>query len=169
MDEPFETERLRFRPFTPDDVDAGYALWSDPDVGRYTGGPHVSHEQTRALIAAHARNQDRHGFSVWAVEDRETGELIGEVGLQPLEGSGPEIEIGWAFAPGAWGHGYATEAAQAWLDLAFGTLGLDEVIAVIRPENEASHRVARRLGMEPAGRRRAYGAEHDVYRIVRPG
>ena len=169
MDEPFTTERLRLRPFRPEDVDAGFALWSDPEVGRFTGGAHVTHEQSRALIASHLRNQLRHGFSLWAVEDRETGRLLGESGLQPLEGTGPEIEIGWAFAPGAWGNGYATEAAQAWLEHAFGTFDLDQVIAVIRPENLASHRVARRLGMRPAGRRRVYGAEHDIYVLARPG
>ena len=165
MEGPILTDRLRMRPFTADDVDAGFALWTDADVGRFTGGAHRTPEQSRALIAAHLRNQLEHGFSMWAVEDRETGRLLGEVGLQPLEGTGPEIEIGWAFAPAAWGQGYATEAARAWLDLAFTELGLEEVIAVIRPENAASHRVAERLGMEPAGRRHAYGAEHDVYRL----
>ena len=168
MDEPFVTERLRVRPFTPDDVEVGFALWSDPDVGRFTGGAHVTQEQSRALIASHLRNQLRHGFSLWAVEDRETGRLLGEVGLQPLEGTGPEIEIGWAFAPAAWGQGYATEAARAWIEHAFTTFDLDEIIAVIQPENLPSHQVARRLGMRPAGRRTVYGAAHDVYRLARP-
>ena len=168
MHEPLITERLHVRPFTTEDVDVGFALWSDPDVGRFTGGAHATVAQSRALIAAHLHNQRVHGFSLWAVEERDGGRLVGEVGLQPLEGSGPEIEIGWAFGPAAWGHGYATEAANAWLEHAFTTFGLDEVIAVVRPENEASHRVARRLGMEPAGRRHVYGAEHDVYRIFNP-
>jgi RimJ/RimL family protein N-acetyltransferase len=169
MDEPFLTERLRIRPFNTGDGEAGFALWSDPDVGRFTGGAHTTREQTRALLAAHARNQLKYGFSLWAVETRDTAILVGEAGLQPLEGTGPEIEIGWAFAPSAWGRGYATEAAGAWVERAFGELGLDELIAVIRPENEASHKVARRLDMEPAGRRHVYGAEHDVYRLLNPG
>lgn len=167
MDDSFLTERLRLRPFTTDDVEVGFALWSDPDVGRFTGGVHTSRAETSALLAVHARNQSTYGFSLWAVEDRATGELLGEVGLQPLQGTGPEIEIGWAFAPQAWGHGYATEAGEAWLRRAFTAHDLEEVVAVIRPENAASHRVAGRLGMRPAGRRHVYGAEHDLYRIVR--
>ena len=165
MEEPIVTERLRMRPFTHDDAEAGFAaLWSDPEIGRWIGGAHGDLAQTRELIDAHLRNQERHGFSQWAVEEREGGALVGEVGLQPLEHLGPEIEIGWVIARRAWGRGYATEAARAWLDVAFGPLGLDAVLATVLPQNAASHRVAQRLGMRLAPtRRHVHGAEHDIY------
>ena len=166
MLQPIVTTRLRMRPFESDDAWAGFALWAEPEVGRFTGGAHATIAESRALIEKNRAHGERHGFALWAVEERETGALVGEAGLQLLEGSGPEVEIGWAFAPSAWGRGYATEAANAFLDVAFGGLGLDRVIAVIREENAASHRVAERLGMRPAGRRRVYGADHDVYEIT---
>jgi len=167
VDEPILTRRLRMRPFERDDVERGFALWSDPEVGRFTGGAHATVEQSRVLIDHHLAHQRRHGYSLWAVEERGDPALIGEVGLQLIEGRGPDVEIGWAFGPSAWGHGYATEAASAWIDAAFGELGIDRLVAVIRPENAASHRVAQRLGMQPAGRRVAYGTEHDVYELSR--
>ena len=167
MRDPIITERLLMRPFTLDDVEQGFALWSDPDVARFIGGAHATDEKSRELIERHVEHQQAHGFSYWAVEERATQRLVGEVGLQHLEHTGEDVEIGWTLARGAWGRGYATEAARAWLDAAFGPLGLDEVIAVVRPENAASHRVAERLGMQLTGRRAAYGAELDLYAIRR--
>ena len=143
MDEPIVTARLRMRPWETDDADALLAVFEPPEVRRWIGIADL--ERTRETIAAHRAHQAEHGFSQWAVEERATGELVGEHGLQLLERSGPETEIGWVLAPPC-GRGYATEAGRAWLDVAFTTLGLDEVIATIRPENEASARVAERLG-----------------------
>jgi [ribosomal protein S5]-alanine N-acetyltransferase len=159
------TARLHMRPFRLGDVEAGFALWSDPQVGRFTGGAHRSREQSRALVVAHLDHQRRAGFSLWAVEERDGGALVGEAGLQLLEMRGPEIEIGWSVAPSRWGRGYATEAARAWLDVGLGELGLDRIVATILPENAPSHAVAARLGMRYAERRHVHGAEHMVYAI----
>ena len=161
------TARLRLRPFEERDADALFAVFSDPAVGRFVGGPHASPDDSAALIARNRAHHARHGHSLWAVEERESGVLVGEAGLQLLELVGPETEIGWTLGSPWWGRGYATEAARAWLDAAFTTLGLDAVIATVLPENAASHAVARRLGMEHAGRRHVHGAEHDVYRASR--
>jgi RimJ/RimL family protein N-acetyltransferase len=62
-----------------------------------------------------------------------------------------EIEVGWRLRREAWGHGYATEAARAALDVAWGPLGLDRAIALIHPDNERSLAVAERLGMRVVG------------------
>ncbi len=168
MTETILTARLRMRPFRDEDVEAGFAVWSQPEVGRFTGGPHRTREQSRELIARSRAHQERHGFAMWAVEERDGGALIGVVGLQLLEHKGPEVEIGWALAASAWGRGYATEAARAWLDVAFGELELDEVIATILPVNAASARVAERIGMTRLPERRfVHDAEHDIWSISR--
>ena len=151
------------RPFADGDAEAVLAVFSDPEVGHFTGGAHTTIEDSERLVEANREHQERHGFSMWAVEERATGVLVGEVGLQLLERRGPDVEIGWSLGREAWGRGYATEAAGAWLDAAFATLGLDEVIAVVRPENAASHRVAQRLGLRRAGTRHAYGRDLDLY------
>jgi RimJ/RimL family protein N-acetyltransferase len=161
------TPRLRMRPFEEADADALFAVFADPLVGRYIGGPATSRAESVAPVARNRAHHEQHGFSMWAVEERASGELLGEVGLQLLELKGPEVEIGWTLGSRWWGRGYATEGARAWLDRAFTTLALDEVLATVLPENDASHRVARRLGMRPIGRRHVHDAEHDVYRASR--
>jgi [ribosomal protein S5]-alanine N-acetyltransferase len=167
VDGPLTTPRLTLRPFAPEDAAALFAIFRVGEVGRFVGGAHDTIAASEELIAVHGTSQRRNGFSYWAVEERGTGALVGEVGLQLLERTGPDVEIGWVIAKPAWGRGYATEAARAWLRAGFQTLGLDEIVAVVRPENEASHRVARRLGMEPAGRRHVYDHDLDVY-VARP-
>jgi [ribosomal protein S5]-alanine N-acetyltransferase len=120
--------------------------------------------ETRAMLAAYAAHQAAHGYSFWAVVERESGTLIGDAGLFLSLSSGPEVEVGYTLARSTWGHGYATEAARACLDAAFGPLDLDEVIALVVPDNARSLRVVTRLGMVPDGRRHAYGREHLVFR-----
>mgnify|MGYP002335972051 FL=1 len=163
--EPVHTERLRLRPFTDEDLGALNAMWSHPEVGPWIGGRHTSRDQSAEVLAEHVRHQQRHGYGFWAAEDG--GELVGEVGLMLFEGHGPEIEIGWCFARESWGRGLAREAAVRWLEIGFGELNLNRIIAVILPSNERSIRLARSLGMRPAGMRYAYGAEHLVFELAR--
>jgi RimJ/RimL family protein N-acetyltransferase len=85
--------------------------------------------------------------------------MAGEAGLHPFDGRGPEVELGYAFGPAFWGRGYATEAGEAVLAEAFGPLGIDRVVATTREQNTGSRNVLAKLGFEPAGRRRAWGAE----------
>jgi RimJ/RimL family protein N-acetyltransferase len=90
------------------------------------------------------------GWGLWAVEAE--SKFIGFVGLNEPAFM-PGVEIGWRLKREAWGHGYATEAARAVIDFAFGELGLDEVISFTTVANERSRRVMERIGMthDPAG------------------
>lgn len=163
---PIHTDRLRLRPFVEDDLDDLHRFWSEPDIGTWVGGTHQRLTESVQELDGHLRHQAEHGFGVWAVEERASGALVGEVGLQFLEG-GPDVEIGWVIDRGSWGQGYATEAASAWLDVGFSALELERVIAVILPANMRSRAIAARLGMVEAGTRDAYGAEHVVYETLR--
>jgi RimJ/RimL family protein N-acetyltransferase len=151
-----ETERLRLRPITAADVAPLQTIYAHPDVERWIG-PEMAADLDRSVDEQIALQAAR-GFSMFALEDRATGALLGDCGLQPLEMKGPEIEIGWDLAPHAWGRGLATEAARAVLARAFSepSWGLDEVIAVVDPDNTASQRVAERAGMKLVGERPAY-------------
>ena len=169
MADPLLTERLRMRPFETDDAEPLYGVLAEPEVGRWVGHDPATLGQVRVLVARNRLHQARHGFALWAVEEREGGALVGEAGLQLLELRGPEVEIGWVLAREVWGRGYAAEAARAWLDVAFSRLGLPQVIATILPENDRSHRVAQRLGMTRLPERRhVYDAEHDIYVALNP-
>jgi [ribosomal protein S5]-alanine N-acetyltransferase len=167
MDRPILTERLRLRPFSPDDLQALHALWSDPVVGRWVGGVHTELRESADELGGHLRHQERHGFSLWAVEERESGELVGEIGLQLFEGRGPEVEIGWAVSAAGRRRGIAYEAASRWMRIGFEDLRLDRIIAVVLPGNLVSRRLCERLGMHEEGTRRAYGHPHVVYAAER--
>jgi [ribosomal protein S5]-alanine N-acetyltransferase len=148
------TERLTLRPLRPADAPALHAIYSDPDVARWIG-PHTL-QDVEDEIAAHVATQAAHGWSLLAVEDRPTGALLGDCGLQPFEQHGPEVELGYDLASAAWGRGLATEAARAIMAQAFGPWGLDRVIAVVKPDHRASRRVLEKAGLTHAGERAAY-------------
>ena len=154
------------RPLVEADADALQAVFGDPQVMRFSGGGARTPEGTRERVRGLIEHQARHGFSKWGVEERATGELIGDCGIQLLEG-GPDVELGFHLRASAWGRGYATEAARASLEAAFAEAGLEQVIAIVAPGNAASVRVLRKIGMRPAGRREALGRTWDLFTAVR--
>ncbi|MFJ8013112.1 GNAT family N-acetyltransferase [Streptomyces sp. NPDC096339] len=140
------TERLRLRPLTDADTDWWVSLHADAEVNRFVGG--YTREQAAARLRAIRQQWTERGHGLCAVELRGTGEVIGRSGLYWWE-QFDETEIGWTFARAHWGRGYATEAARAVLAWGFGTLGLEQITAMIHPGNTASAAVARRLGFTP--------------------
>lgn len=145
-----ETERLLLRPWTRDDRAAHARLFADPDVSRYPWGRGLTADEAAAGHALLVDHWEEHGFGYHAAVLRATGDIVGTIGLGTpdfLPEVMPAVEVGWRLHPDHWGSGLATEGARASLAVAFGRLGLDRVIAVIEPANEASWRVAERLGM----------------------
>jgi ribosomal-protein-alanine N-acetyltransferase len=144
-----ETSRLSLRVPGEEDADFMLELFSDPNVNRFllSSTPYsreIILEGIARSQACHAANK----FSRWILQLKSTQELVGHAGLLVKEiESVPEIELGYALRPSAWGQGYAFEATVASLDYAFGKLGRDRVVAIIHPENRASIRVAERIGM----------------------
>jgi len=150
------TERLVLRPVTGDDHPALLAHWTEPDVRRYLfDGAPLSSAEVAETIEESIGDFAAHGYGIWLIElGSGTGSgpspgpgLVGTAGLRPLEESG--LEIFYSLAPGAWGHGYATEAARAVVEFALGSLGLPEVLAEVDEGNAASVAVVKRLGMTP--------------------
>ena len=151
MSEEFiiETERLLMRPVKLEDFDAFAEFSRDPDAARYLGGPQSRPVAWRAFLdVAGAWYLQR--ISLFSVLLRDTGEWIGRVGPWYPEGW-PGTEVGWGILPRHWGKGYATEASIATMDWAFSELGWDEIIHTIDPRNEASIKVAQKLGAEHRG------------------
>lgn len=155
------TERLRLRPLREEDAGPLHDVYSHPFVEAWIG-PHTP-ERVAQEIGWQIAAQARQGWSVWAVEDRRDGRLIGDCGLQPLEHRGPEVELGYDLHPDVWGQGLATEAARAVVEAALGPLGLDRVVAVVKPANAASRRVLAKAGLREHGRRGAYGELMALY------
>jgi RimJ/RimL family protein N-acetyltransferase len=102
-----ETERLHLRPFTADDVAAIHRVYSDSEVMQYvSGGPVADLAGTEAMLREYG-DQEAAGYSFWAVIERAGGEVLGDAGLDLLEGRGPEVELGYTIGRAWWGQGYA--------------------------------------------------------------
>nr|WP_319947197.1 GNAT family N-acetyltransferase [uncultured Shimia sp.] len=138
-----ETQRLILRAPCEADFDAEAAFYASDD-SKFVGGPKRPDETWR-LLACLIGHWAMRGYGFWALQDKTTGAYVGRVGLwNPL--GWPEPEIGWTLMPQAIGKGFATEAAIAARDYAYGTLGWQTVISLIDEENTASKAVAERLG-----------------------
>jgi RimJ/RimL family protein N-acetyltransferase len=162
---PLATERLCLRPATRDDLDVWLAISRDAEEA-WWGEPRSTIDDARANLQKHVTNQERDGFSLWPVELRTTGEVIGLTGLQHLA-DGPEIEVGYRFLRDHWGNGYATEAATAALRFGFDELELDQIVAVTMPANRASRRVMEKCGLAFVGVMQVYGAAQVKYVLSR--
>lgn len=148
--EVLSTSRLRLRTFRPDDLPLYAALNSDPEVTEFLGGP-VSRDESDSIAEYAQGLHAREGIGLLAVERAEDGVFLGMCGLHHVTDWYPDIEVAWRLARRYWGHGYATEAAAAWLRHGFTTLDLPRVISIAdrEPPNVRSIAVMRRLGMVP--------------------
>lgn len=160
-----ETERLLLRPLHVSDIDVFVELHIDPKVNRFIGS--FSRQQALERLTAIQRQWDERGHGLCAIELKSSGEFIGRSGLQYWE-QFDEVELGWTLRADHWGHGYATEAAQACLDWGFATLDDEYFTALMRPGNEASVRVAERLGFAPRREDHLQGRPVTVYAVDRP-
>ena len=143
-----ETPRLRWRNWRDEDRAAFAALHADPEVMADYGGP-LDASASDVKLARYRTAFDGHGYTRWAVEDRD-GTFLGYVGLMPSPPAhplGPHADIGWRLNRFAWGQGIATEAAIAALQDGFTRCGLSEILAHTTVENLRSQAVMARLGM----------------------
>jgi ribosomal-protein-alanine N-acetyltransferase len=144
-----ETEQLLLRRLTPDDLDALFALYRDPEVRRYFPDGTLTYEETKAeldwIIDVY---YGQYGWGLWATIHKPTGAFIGRCGLLPwtIEGQS-EVEVAYLIAKEYWGQGLGTEAAQAIVRYGFEQVGLARLICLIEAENQASQRVAAKIGM----------------------
>jgi RimJ/RimL family protein N-acetyltransferase len=153
VQEVIRTPRLVLRDFEPSDLDGFARVLADPQAMAAWGGPFNAWQAERKL-GRYIEHRKVHGFAPFAVllDD----EIIGDVGLQHLEDD--EFDLQYRLLPSAWGQGFATEAADAALEHAFSELGRDEVVVVIADDNEASQRLAQRLGFA-RGKSRLYNGQ----------
>ena len=147
--EPLLTERTRMRRSEPADAEAISVYRNDPAVRRYQGWGDTGPEEVRAAIEEMVGRSpgEPGGWVQLTVEDRETGRLIGDVGLSLAEHHPGVIKIGYTIAPEYQGAGYATEAVRALIDYAFDVLEVDIVRAYASAENSPSIRVAEKAGL----------------------
>ena len=142
-------------------------LMLDPRVAATlwpTVGTPTSADVHRSLLDKLA-HWERHRFGMWLMRDRESGAMVGRGGLQEtLVAEQWEVEAGWAIVPERWGQGLATELALASVDVAWGALALQEIVAFALPTNAASRRVMEKSGFEFERDIEYAGLPHVLYR-----
>jgi RimJ/RimL family protein N-acetyltransferase len=149
----FETPRLEARPFAPADVPAFVAYRANPDVARYQGWSDYTTELGTRLV------QDMQGaqpgvpgeWYQFALVDRTTGTLVGDLALKVDEHEPREAEVGFTLAPEHQGKGYGTEALRALLGYSFEAFGLHRMIAVTDALNLPAAALLERVGMRREG------------------
>ena len=162
-----ETQRLKLRAFTVDDCEPYASMYANESFYRFLDGKPLARSQVWENMAVILGHWSLLGYGIWALECRETGQLVGRAGLLNLPGW-PDVEVCWALSPDFWGKGYATEAAQASINWAFDTRGFGRLISLIHPDNSASKALAIRLGEKFLERISIAGKPADVYEFIRP-
>lgn len=164
-----ETPRLLVRLMQPGDIDPLVALWTDPAVTKHMGGPR-DREQLEGNLAAMCREASKGAYDLWPVVEKATGAVIGMAGLLEKDVNGRDaIELVYVLSKSVWGQGYATEIASAIREYAFSTLGLRRIVSLIHPENTASMRVAKKVGMEFEGEAPRPGGVTSLVYVSRVG
>ncbi len=143
-----ETPRLVLRPMRSDDVDPMLALFGDPRFMAAFDAAPFDEAQTHAWVDRNLEHQECHGFGLYTIVERTTGEVIGDCGFEVMELEGvTETELGYDLRPDRWGQGLATEAASAAVAHAQAVLGVRRLVSLVREGNDRSARVAERIGM----------------------
>lgn len=149
----FTSERLGFRCWLKEDLEAFAALNADREVMEHFPKP-LTKSETASFIQRLQKHQAVRGYCYYAVELIHSGELIGFIGLayQDFEAEfTPATDIGWRLKKAAWGKGYATEGAKRCLDYAFNELKLENIIAIFPIRNYRSEHVMKKIGMTKMG------------------
>ncbi len=157
------SERLGLRRWRDSDIDSFAALNNDVEVMQYFPRT-LSRQETQRAIWRFNAHLDAHGFTYYAVDEIQSKQFVGFVGLKiqlfdhPMT---PMVDCGWRLCKQAWGKGFATEAALRCLDFAFNDLAIHEVSAIAPQANLRSLAVMSRIGMQLADRFRHPSLDGD--------
>ena len=162
-----ETDRLKLRAIFPDDAPAIFELFSDSKVTQfYDLEPYLDVEQARNLINNYTSWFQNDQSVRWGIVRKDDGQLIGTCCFDSFRGRNQSVNLGYDIGSKHWGHGFATEAAQAVIDHAFehGIVGpVNRIEAKTIPQNIGSERVLLKLGFEKEGVLRQYGCWNDRF------
>lgn len=144
---PTSSARLTFRSWTDEDTVFAEALWCDPEVTRFFGGP-MSQEQARDRLRTECERESRLGMQYWPIFLRETGEFAGCAGLRPWSMDLQTVEAGVNLMRSAWGMRLGEEALLAVLAHGFDTLGLPAIVAGHGTAHDNSRKLLQRVGFK---------------------
>jgi ribosomal-protein-alanine N-acetyltransferase len=163
-----KTQRLILRAFEPSDAESLYQILAEEEVLRYFPNPAPPPpEKVNKIISNQLEQWEQYGYAWWAVTLPPDSQFLGWCGLQFLPETG-ETEVGYLLGKPWWGKGYATEAALASLYFAFNDIQhLDQIIALVHPENQASIHVIEKIGLHFVDTATYFGMVLQRYRITK--
>ena len=164
----FDTHRLRVRKIELVDVEPMLGVYGDREVVRWVGdGNPLDRALCERWVKVTHGNYETRGYGMFALEERESDSIVGFCGLVHPGGQA-EAEVKYALHRSRWGKGFATEAVSALLPYGASRFGLTEIIATAAPENEASHRVLLKAGMQRGALRRNEDGSFTQLFVWRP-
>jgi RimJ/RimL family protein N-acetyltransferase len=143
-----ETERLILRQLTTDDAEFIFELLNDPSFIRNIGDRNIRtlDDACAYILNGPMKSYENNGFGLYLIVLKDTNESIGMCGLIRRDNL-ENVDIGYALLPRYWSKGYALEAARATKAYAKDVIGLDRIVAIVDPANEASIHVLEKLGL----------------------
>lgn len=165
-----ETERMILRPQVLEDFEAAYAITAQEAVYRYLGGEPITRSVKWEKFTRGPAWWLWLGYGFWAIDDRATGRLVGEIGfgefMRPIDPPLPDMpEMGWILDPTVHGRGFASEALTAILAWAEAQMPQTPFQCIIDPDNDASLALAAKFGFREV-RRSPYGPDRDAIVIL---
>lgn len=147
------TERLILRKPEKEDFKRFFEINNDPETNKHNPSGPMNLEKAESTFAKMLEHWKKHHFGSWAIVEKDNPEnIIGFGGLSyKLYGAEEKLNIGYRFAPGAWGNGYATEFTKKAIDFGLNDSNKEEIFGVVRPDNVASVKVLEKAGMAPVG------------------
>ena len=149
----FTSERLGFRNWEPEDLEAFAGMNADREVMKYFPHP-LSREESENALKQYQASFNERGYTYYVVEHLTTGEFMGFIGFKYQDFDAPHtpaVDIGWRLRREYWGQGFASEGALRCLKYAFDTLGLERVVSHCPAVNTPSERVMQKIGMQKQG------------------
>jgi|SRR5688572_8649155 len=144
----FETERLKVRQYTKDDLDNFFLLNGDEEIMRYIRPVKSRKETDLFLLQIIEKYKEDPSAGRWAAEDKYTGVFVGSFAFIPIEGKADKMQLGYSLLKANWGKGYATELTLAGLQYIFTKTTLSEIFAVTETQNIASQKVLLKAGFK---------------------
>jgi ribosomal-protein-alanine N-acetyltransferase len=161
------TDRLVAERLRASHLDELCRMHRNPQVMATLGGVR-SDERTLQELRQHLDHWEQHGYGLWLFRSRADGQFVGRGGLRNVDVAGRhEVELAFALMAPFWGKGFATEMAEAIVSVAFGELGMAEVVAFTLPANQASRRVMEKVGFRFERDIVHAGLPHVLYRLRR--
>lgn len=165
-----ETKRLELKEIGEQHKESIYQILSRDDVMQYYGTDKFTDpEEAAAIIQSFSKGFESGMAARWGIILKESGELVGTIGIHNWNKRVGRAEIGYELHPDHWRKGIATEAVHAVLSHSFNELGIFRMGAVVFPENVGSLGMLEKIGFQKEGLLRAYlhqgGRSHDSFML----